>query len=224
MQKKLIVLLLLALLVFGFCTQVCAVQGANPDKPCSITFLLEFDAMPLEGGKLTLYRVGQISIDGDTFVPLDFLQNDCENFNDLEDPSLAKKLNELAVTHRLKPLTASISNGKAIFSNLETGIYVVCQRLGEETKGYAAINPFLISLPQCSNDTYVYDLTASPKVPLVPSGTEPTEPTKPTEPDDTPYLPQTGQLNWPVPLMAVLGITIFSIGWYLFFGSKRRKA
>ncbi|MBQ4129166.1 MAG: hypothetical protein IJD68_05290 [Ruminococcus sp.] len=222
MQKKLIVLLLLPLLIFGLCTQVCAVQGADPDKQCSITFLLEFDNMPLDGGKLTLYRVGQISIDGDTFVPLDSLQSDCENFNDLEDPSLAKTLNELAVTHGLKPFTASISNGKAIFSNLETGIYVVCQRLGEETKGYAAINPFLISLPQWQNDTYVYDITAAPKVPLVPSSTEPTESTKPTQPDDTQDLPQTGQLNWPVPLMAVLGLAIFSIGWGLFFGSKRR--
>ncbi len=219
MQKKLIILLLLPVLIFGLCTGVCAVQKPDSDKSCSITFLVDFDGTPLEGGKLTLYRVGQISGDGDTFVPLDSLQNDCENFNDLEDPSLAKTLNELAVTHGLKPLTASISNGKAIFSNLETGIYVVCQRAGEETEGYAAINPFLVSLPQWQNNTYVYDLTAAPKVSIVPSGTEPSQT---TQPDDTSDLPQTGQLNWPIPLMAVLGLTIFSIGWSLFFGIKRR--
>lgn len=221
MQKKLIVLLLLPLLVFGICTQVFAVQNVDPDKQCSITFLFEFDSTPLTGGKLTLYRVGQISPDGNQFVLVEPLLQDGPDLSNLEDPSLAKTLNELAVEHNLPSYTAGIADGKAVFSDLKTGVYVVCQLNGEEIPEYAAINPFLISLPQWQNDAYIYDMTASPKVPLQPSATEPTQP-KPTEPVDTPDLPQTGQLNWPVPLMAVSGLAIFGIGWILFFRAKRR--
>ena len=223
MQKKLIVLLLLPLLAFGICTQVFAVQGLDPDKQCSITFLLEFDSTPLDGGSLTLYRVGQISEDSDGFVLVDSLPQDGPDLENLQDPELAETLIDLALVNKLPPHTAPISDGKAVFSDLMSGVYVVSQSSGQETVGYAPINPFLISMPQWQSNTYVYDLTASPKVPLVPSPTEPTQP-QPTEPVDTPDLPQTGQLNWPVPLMAILGLALFGIGWILFFGSKRSKA
>ncbi len=33
-------------------------------------------------------------------------------------------------------------------------------------------------------------------------------------------LPQTGQLNWPVPILAISGLLIFSLGWKLFFSEK----
>lgn len=49
-----------------------------------------------------------------------------------------------------------------------------------------------------------------PSAPTTPS--ESTEPTKPTEPDK-PTLPQTGQLWWPVPLMAIAGLVLFLLGW-----------
>lgn len=34
-------------------------------------------------------------------------------------------------------------------------------------------------------------------------------------------LPQTGQWNWPVPVLAVLGLIIFSAGWVICFGKKK---
>lgn len=38
-----------------------------------------------------------------------------------------------------------------------------------------------------------------------------------------PKLPQTGQLNWPVPVMIVTGLTLFAIGWMLCFGRKKEN-
>ena len=226
MQKKLIVFLLLITLVFGLCTGVCASQNVDADKPCSITFLMDFETKPLDGGSLTLYRVGQINETGNKFVLVDSLSHSDVSLDNLESPELAQTLTALAVESKLTPYTASVVSGKAVFSDLKTGVYVVSQPVGDEIPGYAVINPFLISLPQWQNDTYVYDITASPKVPLVPSGTEPTQPTqpqKPTEPNTPPDLPQTGQLNWPVPLMAVIGLALFLIGFGLFSSSKRRE-
>ena len=68
----------------------------------------------------------------------------------------------------------------------------------------------------------MYDLIAAPKVSLE---IKPDKPDKPTEPDDPtepdkPILPQTGQLHWPVPILAVSGVVLFAMGWYLCFGKR----
>ena len=39
----------------------------------------------------------------------------------------------------------------------------------------------------------------------------PDTPTEPVKPKD-PVLPQTGQLNWPVPVMCISGLMLISIG------------
>lgn len=228
MGKKLFALLILLALSLGLCMQVQAAEQPNPDRLCSITFVMDFDGIPLEGGSLTLYRVGDINYNGNGFAPVEPLRQDISNLNNLQTPGLAETLNDLAITHSLTPLTAPIAAGQAVFTELKTGLYVVSQSSGEETPGYSAIDAFLISLPQRQNGAYVYDLTAEPKVPVETAPTEPTppteptEPTPPTEPEDPPNLPQTGQLNWPIPLMAVLGLALFALGWGLFFDSKRR--
>jgi hypothetical protein len=50
---------------------------------------------------------------------------------------------------------------------------------------------------------------------VVPS--TPTTPQSPSTPSTTTTtkLPQTGQLNWPVPLMAMSGVILFALGWWL---------
>ncbi|MBQ9720353.1 MAG: hypothetical protein IJV64_06615, partial [Oscillospiraceae bacterium] len=53
----------------------------------------------------------------------------------------------------------------------------------------------------------VYTVDATPKMTLAPASPTPTPtPTGPT-------LPQTGQLWWPVPVLAVLGLFCVAIGW-----------
>lgn len=51
-----------------------------------------------------------------------------------------------------------------------------------------------------------------------PTETEPEKP-KPTLPVGS-VLPQTGQLNWPVPVMAAAGLSLLVLGWYLNRGKK----
>ena len=53
MEKKLFALLLLLALSLGLCMQVQAAEQPNPDRLCSITFVMDFDGIPLEGGSLT---------------------------------------------------------------------------------------------------------------------------------------------------------------------------
>ena len=224
MQKILTAILILLVLTVGLCCPVSAAELPDLDRPSSITFVAEYDGIPLNGGYLILYRVGRIAPDGSHFVLVESLASDGPSLDDLQAPGLAGTLNELALAHNLESLTAPIADGRAVFTGLEPGLYVVSQRAEEVTPGYAPIDPFLITLPQWMSGVYVYDLIAVPKVPLVPAPTEPTDPTTPTDPEEMPDLPQTGQLNWPIPLMTVLGLALFALGWGLFFGSKRRTA
>ena len=74
---------------------------------------------------------------------------------------------------------------------------------------------------------------ANPTEPTEPmEPTDPSEPTKPLTPTDpsgpstpskpsTPALPQTGQLTWPIPVLVVLGLGLFSLGWMLRFGRRK---
>ena len=64
-------------------------------------------------------------------------------------------------------------------------------------------------------DTKPPTQTETPSTP-----TTPTSPTTPTTPGK-PNLPYTGQLNWPIPVLVVLGLVLFSAGWLLRFGKKK---
>jgi hypothetical protein len=66
--------------------------------------------------------------------------------------------------------------------------------------------------------------TEPPSGELTPQGEEP--PSSGSGQQDvviTPKLPQTGQLNWPIPVLVIFGLVVFSIGWNLRFGKIRRR-
>lgn len=71
------------------------------------------------------------------------------------------------------------------------------------------------------NGKYVYEVNAAGK--FQPQPDNPDKPDKPTTPQkpSEPTLPQTGQLNWPVPVLAALGLMVFSAGWVLRFWKKK---
>jgi len=223
MRKIFTALLALFVAISGLSCRALAAQLPDLNRRGCITFRMEFDGVPLDGGSLTLYRVGQVAGNGGQFTLVEPLQKENPSLENLQDPALARKLAELSEKLGLDPITVPVKKGSCVFPDLELGLYVVAQRPGEEVPGYAPIDPFLISLPQWKDNAYLYDLTAAPKVPLEPAPTE--EPTEETEPtvDESADLPQTGQLNWPVPLMAILGLAFFGLGWSLYFGAKRRQ-
>lgn len=222
MKKRFSVLLAALILLLSLASPVSALP--DPQRTGSLTFWMSFNGQPLEGGSLTLYRVGALSVTNGNagFLPVKELE-DGPDLTELNDPGLALELAALAQSRNLPGIREEILMGWVTFSPLEPGLYVVTQTHAQATEGFDAIQPFLISLPRWENGSYVYDLTAAPKVPLVPEETPPppTEPTTPP-PDDPPDIPQTGQLNWPVPVLAVSGMTLFVLGWALYFDSGRK--
>ena len=108
-------------------------------------------------------------------------------------------------------------DGKVRFENLNVGAYLVVQ--SSENDMYYNFDSFLVCLPSTTPDgtAWQYAMKASPKVEARPQEPIPPEDPPTDIPDlDVPIdniLPQTGVLKWPIPVMAISGLFLFSAGW-----------
>ena len=213
-MRKRILPLLAALLLLALSVTAAAHDVPDLTKTGSVTVTMRRGETAVPGGTLSLIPVGEIAEEnGDySFVPLEAYAEAAGDFDDLTDPTLAEQLAGIAREQKGVTLTVG-QDGKVVFGNVEPGLYLVLQKQAAE--GWNCASPFLISVPNMQDGIYVYDVEASPKVELTPAPETPTE--KPEKPQDT-VLPQTGQLNWPIPLMAAAGLCL------LLFGSVLRRS
>lgn len=213
MRKHFISGLLALLFLLGL--PLSAAAHAVPDESrnghCSITVSMTYKGKAVRGGKLALYKVGDVAEnDGNySFVPVEAIRGDIPEFGDIESPELAGKLAKLE--KKLTPVTADPvtvgKDGKATFSNLTFGLYLVVQKTA--ASGYRKIAPFLVSVPYLYRDEYQYELTSQPKTDLE-QEVKPTAP--PSSGGSGGKLPQTGQLWWPVPLLICAGLGCIAVG------------
>ncbi len=214
-----IALLLVCVLALLPCA---AAYAAHPvpdlERTGSVTVAMRVGEQPVPGGSLALYRVGQVAQDDgnfswtatEPFAPGGF------DYTDLQLPGLPAALDAWAADNDLAPHAVLSVNaqGQAVFENLPLGLYLVTQPT--PAPGYNAITPFLVTVPYLEGDTYIYDVNAGPKTQLI-QQPEPAPP-PPTPPE--PVLPDTGQLWWPVPVLACGGLALFALGLLLL----RRRA
>ncbi|MBQ6470223.1 MAG: hypothetical protein IJJ50_09265 [Lachnospiraceae bacterium] len=242
--KQLTAALLAAVICFtAIPMTVNAEEKVDPDKKGSIIVAtLNADKKAIVGGTVTLCQVAALSEDGQKFV----FTEDFASFKDPIEkdtdftPQLAEKLAAKAKT--LKNLTTKTigSKGYVEFSKLPVGVYVIFQE--KAAKGYKPIKPFLVSVPFKEKDgKLTYQVNAIPKPETAEKeGTPTPTPTDKPTPTATPSgggktpssgggktpssgggkLPQTGQLWWPVPVLAICGLFFFLLGMRL----KRRNS
>ena len=226
MYNRILAMLLTLALVFAFAVNASAsdipVEMPDLSGQGSLEFTMDVDGAPLDSGFLNLYYVAavtQVEEDRYDFRLVDELADTGTKLDteDLYDGVQAEKL--LDASKRVLPeyRTSFIADGSASFADLDAGLYLVWQADKDASDGYTAIHPFLISVPGLQNGVYSMDVEADPKVPFE---TEPTEP-PPPPPPPPPHLPQTGQLNWPVPVMAIAGAVLSVLGWCLCLRGKK---
>ena len=217
MKNRILSALLALILMSALIVHASAVHPV-PDlsQNGSLTFAMELDGTALDNGNLNLYKVGEIAEDdGNYFFQL-MDEREIKKESQI-DENLAKEMLTLAKEMSLTKLTAPIEAGSTEFADLPVGLYVVWQDEKDATKGLFPIQPFLISVPRFQNGTYELDVLAKPKNAPETIPPESTEPPPPLPPK----LPQTGQLNWPVPVMALTGTMLFVMGWILCMSRKR---
>lgn len=216
MKRRIFSVLAALVLLSAMCTAVFAHDVPDMTRTGSVSVTLRHSEGTLSGGSLTVYRVGQVREDDGnySFALTEEFAGSGLSLEDLQSAALPEALAAYAKEQNLTGETRQIDeNGNVKFENMELGLYLFVQN--EPAPGYNAVSPFLTGVPANVDGVYVYDVDASPKV--APATEKPTQP--PTEPEPTkpadPTLPQTGQLNWPVSVLAVLGILLFAAGWML---------
>lgn len=211
--------LLIAIAVFLALGCVCPAEAAptvERDRVGSITIKMEYKGKPVPGGFLTLYQVGELSTDEESFVCTESFRDSKLELSTLNS-DLAGKFASYAAAHSIKGTLKYLEEGKAEFRNLPVGVYLLVQT--SPAPGYEVVQPFLVSVPLTVNGEYEYDVDGSPKVTLRPV----TEPPKPYKPRKPPRIPQTGQLKWPVPAMALGGVCLIGAGWAILASDRKRR-
>lgn len=124
------------------------------------------------------------------------------------------------------------SKGRVSFVGLKLGLYLVVQKELDVAEGYYAMKPFLVTIPGTNAEgKWIYDVIgAEPKMQPVkkpntptPSPNNPSKTTTTTTTPPTPTtpivpsgpLPQTGQLNWPIPVITIIGLCFMIVGSYI---------
>lgn len=213
--------MMMALVVCMAAMAAGAHEIPDEGKKGTITVEMEYGEKAVQGGTLKAYRVGQIQeSNGDyIFVKTKDMAGLTASYDDLNSANLAEAAAEYVKAKNVSAYaTAENKEGKVVFNDLELGLYLIVQT--EASDGYEPIKPFLVSLPMTEEGHYVYEVNAEGKFELVKEPTPP-EPSTPTTPTD-PELPQTGQLNWPIPILAAVGLVLFGAGWLLRYESKKK--
>lgn len=224
MRKRVCSLMLLLVLLSVIPMTASAHDVPDFDRLGTISFAMKYNGSPVPGGSLTLFRVADVVSDnGDMIFDYTADFDSCSiPVTELDSAALPSELAEIAEDVKLTGTTQNLNaQGKTKFEKLQIGLYLVVQK--EPAPGYTAIKPFLVSLPQMEKGRYVYDVDTAPKNIPEPE-IAPTETTAPTEPPKTDdKLPQTGQTNWPVPVMAAAGMLLLAAGICLRYTEKRKQ-
>lgn len=206
-------------------TIVCkAVTGPDFSQKGSITIVMmdEETDSAVPGGEVCLYYVAEIQEKSLEYCCTDEFALCGLSLKDLEDGSLPKDLSEFAEKQKITGVQKEIDeNGTAVYEDLALGLYLVVQT--KEAEGYYKINPFLIAVPMQEKGQWIYDVCSQPKMETFPGSGYPTSSPNPI-PVQTPVpapkpiirleplIPKTGQLWWPVPVLAFLGSVCILIG------------
>lgn len=216
-MRKITVLLLALLLVASLCFTVSAHDVPVERDDCTIEIRIRYNGENVDGGTLTVIKVGYVDEeDGNYFfsrVGDDALLEDVASADAVA--ALKKYYADNKGSISFETQTADAKEGICQFSGLSTGLYLVIQQT--PAPGFSALNASLVSVPQLVDGVYEYNISVAIKSEL--KREDPTDPT-PTAPT-VPDLPQTGQLNWPIVVMAVVGMLMFLLGWVTY--SKTAK-
>ena len=163
MRRKMITLCVTVLLILT-CSLTVFAQDFDPEKTgaISVTLTEQYDKEPIVGAELSVYYVATVHMN--TNGNLSYVYTDAfEDLGiDLDDPSLAIKLDAFVLEHNISSIKISTDeNGTATCKDLALGLYFIKQTGAVE--GFALCAPFMVTVPGMDADGYVYEVNASPK-------------------------------------------------------------
>lgn len=206
MWKKRIAVVLI--LLWTLCLPVMAQALPDAERTdCAITITT------IPSGRVTLYRIGELERNGGVYAYAytEVFAGCPYDLTELADAravsALAKNIwNYATLLSPTAPQTYVIQNGTVTMDQLSTGLYLIGQTADQVGEQLDPIAPFLVTVPYETEQGWLYQVNASPKVS---ASTEP------------PEIPPTGQLNWPIPMLALSGLLLFMLGYALRYCERK---
>ena len=164
--RLLSMLLCLILLIAAVPATLYAADTYQPERKGSITVKLMELGTPKSGTSFAIYQIGKVT--GENTLGFELTTAfqgtgiDLNTLQHVSDQIAAAKtcMNHLPAT----PLQekASGADGNFGFTNLDHGVYLICQTA---QASYGKVEPFLLFLPYTNEtqDGWIYDITSSPK-------------------------------------------------------------
>lgn len=192
----------------------------------SIELSCFYDKKPVSGGNLLLYQVATLEEDGGLYYYRLSAGLGGERLTQeaLDRNSLA---GELAAHEGLQWLSSREGtfgeSGIVRFEHVSPGVYLLVQT--KAAPGFACMEPVLVSVPFKDPKTgeYTYDVDASVKPAVQREVQSSPSPTPALTPKPDPGLPNTGQLNWPVPVLIGVGTLLVLLGLGLVASDFKRE-
>ncbi len=117
---------------------------------------------PIPGAELSLYYLATASLNGSHRFSYIFTDAFADCGCALDDPALSVKLEAFLLEHPVPARTlVTDTDGTVTFTDLPLGLYFVRQT--NAVANYAPCTSFLVTVPNSSQEGYVYDVNASPK-------------------------------------------------------------
>ena len=190
----------------------------------TVVMINKADKQPLTDTAAVFVKVADC-IYSETEITFSLISDFSDTEVNLESSDAAPQLLDKVKEEGVSGVTVrSDTDGKAVFADRELGAYLI----------YSPDNiftPFIAFLPMVTDDGISFELTAQPKIDIPDEPT--TEPEKETDtPEETTApipthndekLPQTGMLQFPVPILGLCGVLIFSKGFILYANSKKEE-
>ena len=195
----------------------CVLSASAAEERGSLTlrcvFSVEGGVRVLSGDEYSLVKIADASITESSVVYRtreQFSSYDC-NWQKQAASKMNDKAKALAYycekNHLYTASAVTDNRGELIFDDLEVGLYLVARTQTASANRDFTTDPLLVFIPQSVNGEEIYEVVSTPKYSYSSPGSSDT----PDPPSDG-SLPQTGQLMWPVTLMAVLGCLLILSG------------
>ena len=206
----------LALILFLICTLTLPAEAADMDVG-SIRMKVEYNEQKITGGTLTAVRVGYLD-------EVKLVYRKVTNHDEIENIGQSAAVTQMQNfylsnrNHSFLVTETRVKEGVAQFTGLPKGLYLIYQKEENRASGYQALSAFLVTLPY--EGEMNVDASSKPALEREAETTEPTTGTSSGSSSGGKKLPQTGQLTWPIPWMALGGMALFVLGWWLCFGKR----
>ena len=155
-------------LCLGICPMECGAAQIEADRACSLTVSYGAEGKAFSELEINIFRVAELGADGEYHLLKPYADYPIRIHgitSQQEWQETAQTIRNYVTANQLAPYRSQKTNdaGEAVFTGLETGLYMVQGTTAQYQNTRVVFQDFMIYLPTPSAGEYDYDMEAKPK-------------------------------------------------------------